>query len=80
VRALPEEGGKWSNRQKWGQLTKGGEKNMVFLREVAQVYKQETEISLMPWVGNLGTRSKEGMIGMSVLVQRVSEWVEKGME
>lgn len=53
---------------------------MVYLREVARIYKQELDISLMPWVGDLGLRKNEGMIGMSVLVQKVSEWVEKGKE
>ena len=53
---------------------------MVYLREVASIYKQELNISLMPWVGDLGSRKNEGMIGMSVLVQNVSEWVEKGKE
>ena len=53
---------------------------MVYLREVASLYKQESDISLMPWVGDLGSRKNEGMIGMSVLVQKVSEWVEKGKE
>ena len=77
---LPKEGMGWSNRRKWGELTKGGQKNMVYLREVARLYKEELDISLMPWVGDLGSRENEGMIGMSVLVQKVSEWVEKGKE
>ena len=78
--ALPKEGMGWSNRRKWGELTKGGNKNMAYLREVARLYKEALKISLMPWVGDLGSRKKEGMIGMSVLVQTVSEWVEKGKE
>ena len=61
-----------------GRVNKRRAENMTYLREVARIYKQETEISLIPWVGDLGSRSKEGMIGMSVLVQKVSEWVEKG--
>ena len=69
-----------SNRQKWGVLVTGGETNMTLLREIARVYRKETKNSLIPWVGALGSRHKEGLIGMSVLVQQVSEWVEKGRE
>jgi len=68
--ALPKEGMGWSNRRKWGELTKGGKKNMAYLREVARLYKEALKISLMPWVGDLGSRKNEGMIGMSVLVQK----------
>jgi hypothetical protein len=69
-----------SNRQKWGVLIKGGERNMTYLREMARIYKRDTGNSLIPWVGTLGSRHKEGLVGMSVLVQQVSEWVEKGKD
>jgi hypothetical protein len=67
-----------TNRQKWGALTTGGDRNMLYLNEVARVYKRQTEQNLMPWVGCLGTRHKEGLVGMSVLVQQVAEWVDNG--
>jgi hypothetical protein len=76
--ALRKDGWNMSNRQKWWALTTGGERNMVFLREIARRYQKDTENSLIPWVGSLGSRQKEGLVGMSVLVQQVAKWVEKG--
>jgi hypothetical protein len=74
--ALGPGSGEWSKRKKWAQLTMGGSRGMHMLRWLAEEYKKVTSESLMPWVGSLGSRKEEGMVGMSVLVQQVSKWVE----
>jgi hypothetical protein len=49
---------------------------MRFLRIVAEKYKETTGKALMPWVGNLGSRTTEGAVGMSVIMMEVAKWID----
>jgi hypothetical protein len=80
VTALGMEHQDSTGRQTWKQMTTGEDRAMHYLREVSRLYEKETGVKLMPWVGNLGTRTEEGATGMSVLVKQVSKWIERREE
>jgi hypothetical protein len=69
-----------TGRQIWKHMMTGEDRAMHYLREVSRLYEKETGLKLMPWVGNLGTRTEEGATGMSVLIKQVSEWIERREE
>ena len=50
------------------------------MKEVQRGYSEITGHALLPWVGNLGSRTGEGAVGMSVLVGEVAKWVETTTE
>jgi hypothetical protein len=66
-----------STREKWKELLKGTIRTMYYLKTVARKYRESTGNTLIPWVGKLGSRQDEGAIGMCVMVQRVSAWIEE---
>ena len=64
--------------EKWKILVNGTARSMSMIKEMRDEYERMSGTKLIPWVGGLGSRKREGAVGMSVVVERVAKWIDEG--